>query len=99
MNKYNGDKMEPKEKLKLELQDPEFAAIFGADQARMQVALTFVVVHTGLSRDEMAQKMGVSKDYIAKLANGEVNPSIGKVGAMLARVGYRVVLSVEPSSI
>ena len=80
--------MEPREKLKLELQDPEFAAIFGADQARMQVALIFaeVCAELGLSR----------KDYMAKVANGEANPSIGKVGAMLARLGYRVVISVEP---
>ena len=90
--------MEPREDLKRELQDPEFAKFYGADQARIQLALTLVATRSklGLKQKEIAAKLGASQPYIAKLEKGDANPTIGKIGSMLALLDFRLVIQVAP---
>jgi len=90
--------MEPIEDLKLELQDPEFARFYGADQAQVQLALTLVAARSklGLTQKEIADKLGTSQPYIAKLEKGDANPTVGKIGSMLALLELRLVTQTVP---
>jgi len=75
--------------LKKNLQDPEFAKMFGAAQAKSSFALTLSKARakSGLTQKELANKAGVSQAYIAKLEGGEANPTLERVGSLLATLG------------
>ena len=72
--------------LKQKLRDPEFAKMFGAAQAKSSFALTLAKarVTLGLTQKELASKIGVSQAYIAKLEGGEANPTLERIGSLLA---------------
>jgi len=95
-----GDTMltETREDLEKEIQDPEFASYFGADQAKVQLAFTLVDTREQLklTQKEVADKLKVSQPYIAKLERGDANPTIGKIGSMLALLGLRLRTQTEP---
>ncbi len=76
--------------LEHQLKDPEFAAAFGAAQAKSSLAITLAKarVAKGLTQQELAEKAGVSQAYIAKLEGGEANPTFGRVGSLLAVMGF-----------
>ena len=84
--------MGPKEDLKRELQDPEFAKFYGADHAKIGLAFSLIGIRgrLGLSKEELATKLGVSRAYIARLESGKANPTIGKAGSMFALLGFRI---------
>ena len=75
--------------LKQELQDPESAKYFGAAQAKSSFALTLAKARAelGLTQKELATKVGVSQAYIAKLEGGEANPTLERIGSLLAILG------------
>ena len=75
--------------LKQELQDEESAKYFGAAQAKSSFALTLAKARTklGLTQKELADKIGVSQAYIAKLEGGEANPTLERIGSLLAVLG------------
>jgi transcriptional regulator with XRE-family HTH domain len=75
--------------LKKELKDPESAKLFGAAQAKSSFALTLATARTkvGLTQKELAEKAGVSQSYIAKLEGGEANPTLERIGSLLAILG------------
>ena len=85
-------------RLEKDLQDPEFAYHFGCDQAKMQLAFSFVDVREqlNLTQREVADKWKVSQPYVAKLEKGDANPTIGKVGGMLGVLGFRLTPMTEP---
>ena len=72
--------------LKQELQDPESAKIFGAARAKSSFALTLAKARAelGMTQKELAAKVGVSQAYIAKLEGGEANPTLDRIGSLLA---------------
>jgi len=76
--------------LEEELQNPEFAKMFGAAQAKSSFALTLVKARAerGLTQKELASKAGVSQAYIAKLEGGEANPTLDRIGSLLAVLGF-----------
>ena len=75
------------------LQDPEFAKIFGAAQAKSSFALTLAKARAklGLTQKELANKIGVSQAYIAKLEGGEANPTIERIGSLLATLRLSLI--------
>ncbi|MBA7691205.1 hypothetical protein ES703_99747 [subsurface metagenome] len=75
--------------LKQRLQDLEFAKMFGAAQAKSSFALTLAEARAklGLTQKELAAKIGVSQAYIAKLEGGEANPTLERIGSLLAMLG------------
>ena len=75
--------------LKQELQDPESAKMFGAAQAKSSFALTLAKARAtlGLTQKELASRVGVSQAYIAKLEGGEANPTLERIGSLLAILG------------
>jgi len=72
--------------LKQELQNPEFAKIFGAAQAKSSFAITLAEARkaSGFTQKELAKLAGVSQAYIAKLEGGEANPTLERIGSLLA---------------
>jgi transcriptional regulator with XRE-family HTH domain len=76
--------------LKQELQNEESAKYFGAAQAKSSFAITLVKARKakGLTQQELARLAGVSQAYIAKLEGGEVNPTLERVGSLLAVLGF-----------
>ncbi len=86
--------------------DPEFAKLFGAAQAKSNFALTLAKARTtlGLTQKELAEEVGVSQAYIAKLEGGEANPTLERIGSLLAVLGLSLTtdtttLSPYPESI
>jgi transcriptional regulator with XRE-family HTH domain len=75
--------------LKQELQDPESAKYFGAAQAKSSFAITLAKARKtlGLTQRELANKLGVSQAYISKLEGGEANPTLERIGSLLASIG------------
>ncbi len=75
--------------LNQELQDPESAKMFGAAQAKSSFALTLAKARaeSGMTQKELASKVGVSQAYIAKLEGGEANPTLDRIGSLLAVLG------------
>ena len=78
-----------KSDLEQRLKDQEFAKLFGAAQAKSSFALTLAKARTklGLTQKELATKVGVSQAYIAKLEGGEANPTLARIGSLLAILG------------
>lgn len=89
--------IEPREHLKLELANPEFAEEYGADQAQTLLALALVGSRhkLKLTQQDVANRVGASQPYIAKLERGDANPTIGKIGGMLALLGLRLCFYTE----
>ena len=55
-----------------------------AAQTGFAIALTFARQERGLSQQELADLLGVSKKYVVRLESGEANPSIAKAGRIFA---------------
>ncbi len=92
--------------LRENLQDPEFAKMFGAAQAKSSFALTLARARAnlGLTQKELANKVGVSQAYISKLEGGETNPTLERIGSLLAMLGLSLttdttVLSPYPETL
>ena len=88
------------EDLERELRDPEFARGFGAARANSSFALTLANarLQAGLTQKELAEKVGVSQAYIAKLEGGDANPTLGRIGSLLAVLGLSLVTDVTTLS-
>jgi transcriptional regulator with XRE-family HTH domain len=86
------------EDLRKELQDPEAARYFGAARANSSFALTLALARKrlGVTQQELAERAGVSQSYIAKLEGGEANPTLGRVGSLLAVLGLSLTTDVAP---
>ena len=69
-----------------EIEDLEARMEFGEGAARVSfaVALTFARQERGLSQEELAELLGVSKAYVVRLESGDANPSIAKAGRIFA---------------
>ncbi len=69
-----------------ELEDNEERMGYGEEAAKMSfaIALTFARQERGLSQQELADLLGVSKAYVVRLESGDANPSIAKAGRIFA---------------
>ena len=69
-----------------ELEDDEERMEYGevAAKSSFGLALTFARQERGLSQQELADLLGVSKAYVVRLESGEANPSIAKAGRIFA---------------
>ena len=86
--------------LQQKLQDPEFSKMFGAAQAKSSFALTLARARAtlGLTQKELASKVGVSQAYIAKLEGGEANPTLERIGSLLAMLGLSLTVDITTLS-
>ena len=69
-----------------EIEDIDARMEFGeaAAQQGFAIALTFARQERGLSQEELADLLGVSKAYVVRLESGGANPSIAKAGRIFA---------------
>ena len=69
-----------------EIEDLEARMEFGEAAAQMgfAIALTFARQERGLTQQELADLLGVSKAYVVRLESGDANPSIAKAGRIFA---------------
>ena len=69
-----------------ELEDDEERMEYGevAAKSSFGLALTFARQERGLTQQELADLLGVSKKYVVRLESGEANPSIAKAGRIFA---------------
>ena len=75
--------------LKQNLLDPEFAKRFGASRAKSNFAITLAEARRqlNLTQKQLAARLGVSQSYVAKLEGGEANPTLERIGSLLAIIG------------
>lgn len=69
-----------------EIEDLESRMEFGEAAAKngFAIALTFARQERGLSQQELADLLGVTKAYVVRLESGDANPSIAKAGRIFA---------------
>ena len=69
-----------------ELEDNEERMGYGEEAAKVgfAIALTFARQERGMSQQELADLLGVSKAYVVRLESGDANPSIAKAGRIFA---------------
>lgn len=82
------------------LKSPEYRREYGAQLIKYDLAETLVDARKskGYSQRVLADLMGVSQAYIAKLESGRANTTIGLVGALLAFLDMRAQFSLRPLS-
>ena len=86
------------EDLNKKLQDQEFAREFGSELAKVDFAVTLNKArkNAGLTQAQLADLLGVKQSYIARLERGDTNPTLGKIGKILAAIGLCLRTGVAP---
>lgn len=86
--------------IKQNLRDPEFAKEFGAAQAKSSFAITLAKARKelNLTQEQLAARLGVSQAYVAKLEGGEANPTLERIGSLLAVLGLSLTTGTIPLS-
>lgn len=81
-----------REDLEREVVDLEFAQEFGAAAAKSELALTLARARriASYTQKDLARSLGTNQSYIAKLEAGDANPTIGRIGKILATLGLRL---------
>jgi len=90
----------PRQDLTDRLKDPEYAKLYGAEQAKVDFAITLAKARksANLTQKSLSEKLGRSQPYVAKLEGGEANPTLGTIGSLLATLGYQLVTQTAPLS-
>ena len=88
----------PRQDRERDLRDPEYAKLYGAAHAKAEFAVTLARARAmaRMTQEELAQKLGRSQPYIAKLEGGDANPTLGTVGSLLAMLSLRLAMYTEP---
>ena len=88
----------PEEDLLADLRNPKFVGAYIAEIIKGDLALMLYQARedAGLTREQVAEKAGVTKDYIRKLECGEGNPRISTIGAILAPLGISLDIHFVP---
>ncbi len=82
----------PTDDLLERLEDPEYAKLYGEEDAKVDFAITLTKARRSLNLTQrsLADKLGISQPYVAKLEGGEANPTLGTIGRLLATIGLRL---------
>ena len=88
----------PQEDLLKDLDDLAFVKGYVAEEIKLAfgIRLLWERESAGLTRQELAEKAGVTKAYITKLEQGEANPRITTIGAILACLGLNLAIRFYP---
>ena len=80
------------------LEDNEIRAEYGSATLKYDIAATLVAARKmrNLTQATLAKIAGVSQAYIAKLESGEANPTIGRIGAILAAIWLKSEIKLVP---
>lgn len=88
----------PTDDLVERLKNPEYAKLYGAENAKVDFAITLTKArkNLNLTQKSLADKLGISQPYVAKLEGGEANPTLGRIGSLLAAIYLRLVTGTAP---
>jgi len=88
----------PTDDLLERLEDPEYAKLYGEEDAKVDFAITLTKARRSLNltQKSLADKLGISQPYVAKLEGGEANPTLGTIGSLLASIDLRLVTGTAP---
>jgi transcriptional regulator with XRE-family HTH domain len=80
------------------LEDIEIRAEYGSATFKYDIASVLVAARKmrNLTQAALAKIAGVSQAYIAKLESGEANPTIGRIGAILASIWLKAEINLVP---
>ncbi|MFC2071566.1 helix-turn-helix domain-containing protein [Chloroflexota bacterium] len=88
----------PTDDLLERLKDTEYAKLYGEENAKVDFAITLTKARKSLNltQKSLADKLGISQPYVAKLEGGEANPTLGRIGSLLAAIHLRLVTGTAP---
>ena len=80
------------EQITKDMADDEVRMAYGEEVAKMDfaLALTKARKESDLTQQQLAERLGVSQAYIARLESGLANPTIGKAGSIFACLWRRL---------
>jgi transcriptional regulator with XRE-family HTH domain len=80
------------------LEDYELRSEYGSETLKYDIAAALVAARKrkNLTQIALANIAGVSQAYIAKLESGEANPTIGRIGAILASIWLKSQINIVP---
>lgn len=80
-----------------QLRDPAFKAHWEELEAPFQAGnlLLRVRANLDLTQQELADRAGVKRSYVARIENGQANPTVKSLSRILASVGLRLALNAE----
>jgi len=80
------------------LEDHEIRSEYGYETLKYDIAADLVAARKmkKLTQIALANIAGVSQAYIAKLESGEANPTIGRIGAILASIWLKAEINLVP---
>ena len=86
-----------REHLKKELKDPHFKELYELHQQKLAVVKKIVDyrVKHDLSQGELAQKVGVSQQYISRIETGDFC-TVEVLEKVLSVIGYAVKMQIVP---
>ena len=84
------------EQITKDMADDEVRMAYGEELAKMDfaLALTKARKESDLTQQQLAERLGVSQAYIARLESGLANPTIGKAGSIFACLWKRPSISM-----
>ena len=85
------------------LEDVEYRKEFGSESAKLEIAAALVRARelANMTQSALAELMGTSQAYIAKLERGDANPTIGNIGRLFACMRLKAAIEltrIEPST-
>lgn len=88
----------PRDDLLERLKDSEYAKLYGEENAKVSFAITLTKTRRSLNltQKSLADKLSISQPYVAKLESGEANPTLGRIGSLLAAIDLRLVTGTAP---
>jgi DNA-binding XRE family transcriptional regulator len=81
------------------LEDVEIRVEYGSATLKYDIAAALVAARKrkNLTQTALARIAGVSQAYIAKLERGEGNPTIGRIGGILAAMWLKAEINLTPT--
>lgn len=80
------------------IQDPENLRLFQQERLILEITarLCHIMENKGVSRKELAERLGTSKGYITQLLDGRANMTLRKIADVFAALGEAVELTSKP---
>src|SRR5215510_12697898 len=80
------------------LEDYEIRSEYGSETLKYDIAAALIAARKmrRLTQAALAKMAGVSQAYIAKLESGEANPTIGRIGSILASIWLKLNINPIP---
>ena len=80
------------------LQDDDDRAGYAAEGAKLKFgrALIYAREARGITLAQLAEMSGFSEAYLDKVELGDMNPTIGKLGAIFGAMGFEPTIWFEP---